>query len=285
MRLALHIDDYSGFGAPGELGPVLARVAETAEAAGFARLSVPDRLWPAGDASAPMPESYTTLGFVAARTRTIELQTLVTAATYRPPGLLAKTVSTLDALSGGRAWLGIGPGRNGREAAGLGLPFGPAGERFDRLEETVQICRQMWSVNRDPFVGEYYRLGSTFDSPRPVSRPRPRILIGGDEEEALRLAAVYADAFNVRTGRDARHRIDRLRAHCAEAGRDPDAVETTGVLPHPADGRGDAERLLKELWRLNESGFGTVYLIVPEAAALTPLETIGAKVISEIAAW
>ncbi|MBE1536846.1 LLM class flavin-dependent oxidoreductase [Actinomadura algeriensis] len=285
MRLALHIDDYSGFGAPGELGPVLARVAETAESAGFARLSVPDHMWHAEDAAAPMPESYTTLGFVAARTRSIELQTLVTAATYRPPGLLAKIVSTLDVLSGGRAWLGIGPGRNAGEAAGLGLPFGPAGERFDRLEETVQICRQTWSVNCDPFVGEHYRLGSTVGSPRPVSRPRPRILIGGDEEEALRLAAVYADASNVRTGQDARHRIDRLRGHCAEAGRDPDAVETTGVLSHPADGRGDADRLLKELWRLNESGFDTVYLAVPGAGTLTPLETVGAKIIPEIATW
>ncbi|GGV41215.1 LLM class F420-dependent oxidoreductase [Actinomadura cremea] len=281
----MHIDDYSGFGEPGELGPALGRVAETAEDAGFARLSVPDHMWQAGDPCAPMLESYTTLGFVAGRTRSIELQTLVTAATYRPPGLLAKVVTTLDVLSGGRAWLGIGAGWDEREASGLGLPFGPDGDRFGRLEETVQICRQMWSENCDPFVGEYYRLGSTLNTPRSLSRPRPRILVGGGDEETLRLAAVYADACNVPAGRDARHRIDRLRGHCAEVGRDPDAIEKTAVLPHPADCQGDAERLLKELWRLHELGFTTVYAIVPDAARLTPLETIGARVISEIATW
>ena len=180
--------------------------------------------------------------------------------------------------------LGIGPAGDEREAAGLGLRPGSSGERFGRLEETLQICRQMWSENCDSFVGEHYRLASTLNSPRPLSRPRPRILVGGGEEETLRLAAVYADAVVVDGGQETGPQIERLRGHCAEAGRDPDAVEKSVVL-RTADGAGDVERLPKELWRLRELGCGTVYLVVPDAGKITPLETIGAKVISEIATW
>jgi alkanesulfonate monooxygenase len=289
MRLALHINDYSDLGEPATMADTLAGVAKAAEDAGFARLSLSDHLWQVsmiGEADDPMLESYTALGYLAGQTRSIELQTLVTAASYRPPGLLAKMVTTLDVLSRGRAWLGVGAGWNDEEAAGLGLPLGPQGERYARLEETLKICLQMWSGSREPFIGEYYQLGSTLNSPQPLRRPRPRILIGGGgERKTLRLAARYADAFNVYGGPDAGQKVTRLREHCAAVGRDDGDIEKTAVLPRPADGPHYAEQLLDELRRLHELGFTTVFTVVPGVGAITPLETLGEKVIPEISTW
>jgi F420-dependent oxidoreductase-like protein len=287
MRLALHINDYSDLGEPATMADALVKVAKAAEDAGFARLSLSDHLWQVsmiGEAADPMLESYTTLGYLAGQTRSIELQTLVTAASYRPPGLLAKMVTTLDVLSKGRAWLGVGAGWNDEEAAGLGLPLGPPGERYARLEETLKICLQMWSGSRKPFIGEYYQLGSTLNSPQPLTRPR--ILVGGGgERRTLRLAARYADAFNVYGGPDAGQKVTRLREHCAAVGRDVGDIEKTAVLPRPADGSHYAEQLLNELRRLHELGFTTVFTVVPGVGAVTPLETLGEKVIPEISTW
>jgi F420-dependent oxidoreductase-like protein len=300
MKLALHINDYSGLsgsapgGGPSQLGPALARVARAAEQAGFARLSLTDHLWQVsllGEDHEPMLESYATLGYLAGVTSTIELQTLVTAATYRPPGLLAKTVTTLDVLSEGRAWLGLGLGWNEQEAAGLGLPFGPRGQLFEQLEETLQICLQMWSGSRDPYNGKHYQLGETLNSPPSHRQPRPRILIGGGgERRTLKLAARYADAFNVFGGQDAGQKITRLSEHCAAIGRDPDEIEKTAVLPLPGNSTGFAERLLDELRRLHELGFTTVYAAVPRLGAPGlidpgPVEQLGEKVIPEISGW
>jgi alkanesulfonate monooxygenase len=289
MRLAVHINDYSGLGPPDQMASTLARIARTAEDVGFARLSLTDHLWQItmiGEEYEPMLESYTVLGYLAGQTRSIELQTLVTAATYRSPGLLAKIVTTLDVLSGGRAWLGIGVGWNEQEATGLGLPFAPPGERFARLEETLQICRQMWGDSHDPFVGAHYQLASTLNSPQPLTRPHPRILIGGGGERVtLRLAAKYADAFNVYGGPDAGQKLTRLREHCETIGRDADAIEKTAVLPLAVDDPGGVEHLLEELRRLHELGFSTVYSTVADVGTISPLETIGAKVIPEISRW
>jgi alkanesulfonate monooxygenase len=289
MKLALHINDYSGLGPSGQLAPALARVAVTAEDAGFSRLSLTDHLWQismVGEESDPMLESYTTLGYLAARTRTIELQTLVTAAMYRPPGLLAKIVTTLDVLSGGRAWLGIGAGWNEEEASGLGLPYAAQAERFARLEETLRICLQMWSDSADPFVGEHYQLAGTLNSPQALSRPRPRILVGGGGERVtLRIAAQYADAFNVFGGRHAGQKVERLREHCAKLGRDADTVEKTAVLPLDVTAPDGPDAVLAELRRLHELGFTTVYAAVADVGAVTPLEILGSKVIPEIAGW
>jgi alkanesulfonate monooxygenase len=293
MRLALHINDYSALGQPRQVGRTLARVAKAAEEAGFARLSLTDHLWQIsllGEQHDPMLESYTTLGYLAGQTHTIELQTLVTAATYRPPGLLAKMVTTLDVLSGGRAWLGIGAGWNEEEAAGLGLPFFPRGERYARLEETLRICLQMWSDSAEPYVGQYYQLGSTLNIPVPLTSPRPRILVGGGgERRTLRLAARYADAFNVFGGPGAGQKVTRLHEHCEVLGRDPGEIEKTAVLPVPGDGahsvsgKHSTESLLDELRRLHELGFTTVYAAVPGADAL--VEQLGEKVIPEISGW
>lgn len=289
MRLALHINDYAGFGEPRRMAGALGRVARAAEEAGFARLSLTDHVWQislVGEEDEPMLEAYTALGYLAGLTRTIELQTLVTAATYRAPGLLAKIVTTLDVLSGGRAWLGIGAGWNDEEAQGLGLPFAPQRERFSRLEETLRICLQMWSGSRESFVGEHYQLASTLNSPRPVSEPRPRILVGGGgERTTLRIAAKYADAVNVFGGADAGQKIVRLREHCERIGRDADEIEKTAVLPVAVQGPGDTDALLEELRRLHDLGFTTVYCSVPGVAAPAPLEALGTKVIPEIARW
>jgi F420-dependent oxidoreductase-like protein len=210
-------------------------LAQTAEAIGVRTLSVMDHwfqmeaMWPAEE---PMLEGYTTLGFVAATTDRLRLRLLVGGVTYRHPGLLAKTVTTLDVLSNGRAELGLGAAWYEREHLGLGVPFPPVAERFERLEETLQICRQMWSENNGAYDGTHYHLAETLCSPQPVSQPRPRILIGGSgERKTLRLVAQYADACNLFGDATViEHKLDVLRRHCDEQRRDVADIEVTALL-------------------------------------------------------
>ena len=187
-----------------------------------------------------MLEGYSTLAYVAGVTERIQLGTLVTGVTYRHPGLLVKTVTTLDVLSGGRAWLGIGAGWYEREHLGLGVPFPPVSERFERLEETVQIAQQMWSGVDGPYEGKHYQLAETLCQPMPLSTPHPRILIGGSgEQKTLRLVARYADACNLfaMPGEEGlstlSHKLDVLRAHCEAEGRPFEAIEKTVIGPAP----------------------------------------------------
>ena len=182
MDIGLHIAKFNWPGGPDSIGPTLARVAATADEAGFSMLSVMDHLWQLdwnGEPEEEMLEAYTTLGFLAGHTSRITLLAWVTAVTYREPGLLAKAVTTLDVLSGGRAWLGIGAGFYEAATSGLGLPLPPAGERFERLEEALQICLQMWSGSDAPYEGRHYRLARTLNSPQPLTRPYPPILVAG----------------------------------------------------------------------------------------------------------
>src|SRR5450631_4172508 len=181
MKLGLHVSDYTWSGGPACLGANLATVAEAAEAAGFDRLSVMDHFFQIqmiGPPEREMLEAYTTLGYVAARTSAIKLLTVVTGVIYRQPGLLAKIVTTLDVLSSGRAMLGIGAAWNEEESRGLGLFFPPTAERFERLEEALQICLQMWSGDEHPYKGQHYQLGRTLNVPQSLTRPHPPILIG-----------------------------------------------------------------------------------------------------------
>jgi F420-dependent oxidoreductase-like protein len=289
VKLGLHVSSFTWPGGSAEIGPTLARIATDAEDAGFHRISVMDHVWQIsmnGQEDEPMLEAYTTLGFLASQTRRLELLAMVTAATYRAPGLLAKAVTTLDVLSGGRAWLGIGAGWNGEEATGLGLSYAPIGARFERLEEAIQICLQMWSPDATPYVGRHYTLASTLNSPQPVSAPRPRILIGGaGERKTLRLVARYADACNIFGGPDAVRKLAVLREHCARENRDYASIEKTALAPLDLDGEGGASGLLDRLRSLHDAGFDTVHGVIRDVAAAGALEKFGADLIPEVSSW
>jgi F420-dependent oxidoreductase-like protein len=234
MDLDLHVFRFDWAGGPSGIGPGVSDLSRRAEAMGVRTLSFMDhffqmdRMAPAED---PMLEGYSALGFVAGVTETLRLRLLVTGVTYRHPGLLAKCVTTVDVLSGGRAELGIGAAWYEREHQGLGVPFPPTAERFERLEEAIQICLQMWSDDNGAYHGKHYQLAETLCSPQPVSRPRPRILIGGSgERKTLRLVAKYADACNIFGGPEVvAHKVDVLRRHCEDVGRDPAEIEVTAM--------------------------------------------------------
>ena len=215
MKLGLHISNFSWPEGPSALGEDLKRVTLAAEVAGFDRVSVMDHVWQIGHIGPPegeMLEAYTTLGYLAAITSRIRLLTLVTGVVYREPGLLAKIVTTLDVLSGGRAMLGIGAAWNEDEARGLGLLFPPTAERFERLEEALQICLQMWSGNDSSYEGNHYQLARTLNSPQALQSPHPPILIGGSgEQKTLKLVARYAQACNLFPSPDLEHKLDVLR--------------------------------------------------------------------------
>jgi len=240
MDMDIHVTRFDWAGGPSGIGPGVARFAQACEAAGIKTLSFMDHYFqmdmvaPGED---PMLEGYTTLGFVAGMTERLRLRLLVGGVTYRYPGLLAKIVTTLDVLSGGRAELGLGAAWYEREHKGLGVPFPPIAERFERLEETLQICLQMWNGTVAPYEGKHYRLEETLCSPMPVSTPHPRIMIGGGgEKKTLRLVAQYADACNFFGGpEDVAHKIEVLRRHCDTVGRNIREIEVTALLQAKED--------------------------------------------------
>jgi F420-dependent oxidoreductase-like protein len=236
MRVSIGVTNYSWPAGPDALGSSLAELARGADQAGVDTVWVVDHLLQADPTAPPgdteMLEAYTTLGFLAAQTDRVRLGTMVTGVTFRPPALLVKAVTTLDVLSGGRAWLGLGAGYQGEEAAAMGLPLPPVAERFQRLEETLQIAARMWAGEDTPFEGERYRLGRPVGSPPPVQRPGPRVLIGGTgERKTLRLVARYADACNLFDipdgGRTVTHKLAVLARHCADVGRPYGEIEKT----------------------------------------------------------
>ena len=240
MRLGLHYWNYSTPPDPTGIADTLAETASVAEQAGFSTFTVMDHYFQmehAGSAAEPMLEAYTTLGHVAALTERMTLGVLVTGVMYRHPGLLAKIVTTLDVLSGGRARMGIGASWYEREQRGLGVPVVPVAERFERLEETLQICLQMWSDDDGPFAGPHYQLAETLCVPAPISRPHPPIQVGGGgEKKTLLLAARYADACNLfgSSPDDVGHKLDVLRSHCEDEGRDYDRITKTVLAVRPA---------------------------------------------------
>jgi F420-dependent oxidoreductase-like protein len=239
MKLGLHYWNYSTPADPAAIASTLAETARIAEQAGLSTFTVMDHYFQMegmADVDEPMLEGYTTLGYVAAKTERMTLGLLVTGVMYRHPGLLAKIVTTLDVLSGGRARLGIGASWYEREQRGLGVPVVPVAERFERLEETLQICLQMWSDDNGPFKGRHYDLAETRNFPPALSRPRPQILIGGGgEKKTLLLVARYADACNLfgSSPDDIAHKLDVLRAHCETEGRDYDSITKTVLAMQP----------------------------------------------------
>ena len=262
MHLDLHVWRFDWAGGPTGIGPGVTDLARRAEALGVRTLSFMDHYFqmeamaPPTD---PMLEGYTALGFVAGRTETLRLRLLVGGVTYRHPGLLAKIVTTLDVLSEGRAELGLGAAWYVREHTGLGVPFPPTAERFERLEETLQICLQMWSDDDGAFDGKHYQLAETLCRPAPVSEPRPRIMIGGGgERKTLRMVAQYADACNLMGTVDVvAHKIDVLRAHCDRLGRDFSEIDVTAMFrdlpPDPT-----ADQILTTAQKLADLGVTTL---------------------------
>jgi F420-dependent oxidoreductase-like protein len=261
---------YANFSHPGGAGALASRLAETARVAdegGAEWFTVMDHWFQMenlGGPHEPMMEGYTTLGYLAAVTERVRLSLLVTGVTYRHPGLLAKVVSTLDVLSGGRAMLGIGAAWYEREHAGLGVPFPPLKERFERLEETLQICRQLWSSaesDQGRYSGTHYQLAETVCVPAPL-QSRPPILIGGSgERKTLRLVATYADACNLfgESPEVVAHKLDVLRRHCDDVGRDYDSIRKTMIAM--GDPVGDRDGFLSSMERYAAAGISLVTLV------------------------
>jgi F420-dependent oxidoreductase-like protein len=232
-----------------------------------------------------MLEAYTTLGFIAANTSRATVHTLVTGVVYRPPGLLAKIVTTLDVLSGGRAMLGIGAAWNSDEAHGLGFPFPPIAERFERLEETIQICLQMWGDDNGPYRGKHYQLDRTLNSPQPLSKPHPPIMIGGSgERKTLRLVARYAQACNLYPGPEISRKLEILREHCETEGRDYGEIVKTCILPMDVGANGEKTgELIDRLAGLADAGIQAVIGSVPVESRMRSVEIIGSEVIPAVA--
>ncbi len=288
MQIGLQIPDFTNPGGPPQLAADLARVARSADELGFRYLAVMDHFFQIGHLGPPenaMLEAYTTLGFLAAHTSRVELLTVMTGVVYRYPGLLAKTVTTLDVLSGGRAWLGIGAAWNEQESRGLGVPFPPVATRFEQLEEALRIYRQMMRGDETPFEGVHNHLERPLNSPGPLRRPYPPIMIGGGgEKKTLRLVARYADACNLFDTPDIARKLDVLREHCAAEGRDYDEILKTAYYVPDVKAKG-VDGVLADLRRLADLGFQATIGAVPDVYDIAPLETIGREIIPVVASW
>ncbi len=291
MRIGLQIPSFTWPGDTAQIGSRLAEIGRTADDCGFASLWVMDHFFQIGGLGKPeepMLEGYSALNYLAGVTKRARLGTMVTGVVYRHPGVLAKTVTTLDVLSGGRAYLGIGAAWNEVEARGLGIPFPSLKERFERLEEALQIIRQMWAGEEKPYNGKYYQLARPLNSPQPISKPHPPILIGGGgEKKTLKLVAKYADACNLfaRLGLDElRRKLDILKGYCDEIGRPYQQIERTALdTVHLAPGEMTPSQMIDTYGELAKLGFQHVIVNMPNVHELAPLETIGKEVIPAVA--
>ncbi len=293
MKIGLQIPRFGWPGSPGNLGEKLAAIARTADDNGFSSVWVMDHYFQMERMSNatyrdPMLEGYTALSYMAGFTAHARLGTMVTGVNYRWPGYLLKVVSTLDVLSGGRAWLGIGAGWYEREARGLGMPFPPLKERFERLEEALQVMLKVWSGDFSPYHGKHYHLEEPVNSPQPLSKPHPPILVGGGgETKTLRLVAKYADACNLFpvSNEVLSHKLDVLKRHCEAVGRDYNSIEKTvlgRISPGASGGLATKEFIDNcRAW----AGLGIQHVIisdVPNVQDIKPLEVIGREVIPAV---
>jgi len=291
MKIGLNIPDFTWPGGPAKLGSTLGQIARTADQAGFDSIWVMDHFWQIrmnGPEHHEMLEGYSALSYMAAITSRAKLGTMVTGAVYRYPGVLAKTVTTLDVLSGGRAWLGIGAAWNEAESRGLGIPFPPIKERFERLEETLQICLAMWEGKRGsekPLHGEHYQLERPLNVPQSLSRPHPPILIGGGgEKKTLRLVAQYADACNLFPSPEVPRKLDILREHCNAVGRNYDEIEKTAMFQFDLGDNGEnLGKVIGGLRWLAGMGIQTAIGSVPKIYETKRLELIGERLIPAVA--
>ncbi|MFN8478188.1 MAG: LLM class F420-dependent oxidoreductase [Kouleothrix sp.] len=291
MRIGLQVPSFSWPDGPAGIGQCLAAIGRAADDAGFYSLWVMDHFFQIGmigPPEEPMLEGYSALSFLAGVTKRVKLGTLVTGVIYRYPGLLVKTVTTLDVLSGGRAYFGVGAAWNEQEARGLGVPFPPLKTRFEQLEETLRLAHQMWAGDRTPFVGTHYQLADPLNSPQSLTRPHPPIMIGGGgEQKTLRLVAQYADACNLfaRMGSEVlQQKLDILKAHCEAVGRPYDAIERTALgTVHLAPGRDTAASVIALCRSLAGLGIQHVIFNMPNVHELAPLETFGREIIPAVA--
>ena len=290
MKIGLQVPSFTWPGGPSQLSPLLARIGQTADEAGFASLWVMDHFFQIemlGAPDEPMLEGYSALSFLASVTKRARLGTLVTGVVYRHPGILVKTVTTLDVLSGGRAYFGIGAAWHERETAGLGVPFPARKERFERLEEALQIALQMWSGKVSPYHGKHYHLAEPLNSPQPITRPHPPILIGGaGEKKTLRLVAKYGNACNLYAfaGTDAiRAKLEVLRRHCEEVGRRFEEIERTALGSVNLGADGMSPRQAIEYCRgMREAGIEHLIISLPRVHEITPIEVMGKEVIPAV---
>lgn len=295
MRLGLQVPNFSWSNGQNELGDTFELIAERAERAGFYSMWVMDHFFQISNYGPPeheMLEGWSALAFAAGRTNRIKLGTLVTGVTYRYPGILIKTATTLDVLSHGRAYFGIGAAWNEEEHVGLGIPFPPTAERFERLEEVLQIALQMWAGEDKPYEGKYYHLARTLNSPQSVQKPHPPILVGGGgERKTLRLVAQYADACNLgmRLERDVlQHKLDVLREHCEQVGRPYEQIEKTisGPLLITRDGRNGTKtpaEAIEHFAELAAMGFDQAIFNMPEFYQAEIFDLLATEVIPEVA--
>jgi F420-dependent oxidoreductase-like protein len=291
MKLGLQIPSFTWPGGAADLAPTLARIGQAAEGAGFASLWVMDHFFQIemiGKPEEPMLEGYSALNFLAAVTKQIRLGTLVTGVIYRYPGILVKTITTLDVLSGGRTYFGIGAGWYEREAVGLGVPFPPLKERFERLEETLQIALQMWSGKVVSYSGKHYRLAETLNSPQPISQPHPPILIGGaGEKKTLPLVAKYGDACNLYAFENLevlRAKLDVLRQNCDAIGRPYDEIERTAVgRLDVGHGAASARQAIEYCRSVSDAGIQHLIVSIPNDYEIIPIELVGKEIIPAVA--
>jgi F420-dependent oxidoreductase-like protein len=286
MKVGLHVPNFAWQGGPDAMADQLANVAEAAEAAGFDQITVMDHFFalaPGDGYRNPMLEAYTALAFIAARTTRIRVGSLVTGVMYRYPGVLLKQVTTLNVLSKGRGFLGIGAAWHEREHHAFGVPFPPLKERFERLEETLQIFHQAWAGDSRPFAGKYYQLEEPYLSPAAVSKPRPRILIGGSgERKTLKLVAQYADACHINASDldAARHKLDVLRKHCVAVGRDEAEIEkTAGARVDVAADGSNIQAVIDRFGAVGEVGFDMVTTALPDVYNLEAIHLFAERVI------
>jgi F420-dependent oxidoreductase-like protein len=290
MKIGLQIPDYTWPGGAKEIAPTLVKIARTADQAGFDLIGVMDHFFQIpiiGPPEREMLEAYTTLGYLAANTSRARLVTIVTGAVYRYPGVLAKTVTTLDVLSSGRAMLGLGAGWNEYEAKALGIPFPPVTERFDWLEDTLRLCLQMWKGDESRLEGKRFMFERPLNSPQSLTRPHPPIMIGGmGEQKTLRLVAKYADACNLFPTPEVQHKLDVLKRHCEREKRNYDDIEKTSMFRFDVGERGENVRpIVDQLRRLAQMGFTTVMGGVKDVWKITPLEIMAREVIPAAAAF
>jgi F420-dependent oxidoreductase-like protein len=289
MDLGVHVAGFNWPGGPASIAGTLEEIAVATDNGGFVSLSVMDHFLQMDSyfpAEEPMLEGYTTLGYLAAVTEIVQLRLLVTGVTYRNPGILAKIVATLDVLSGGRGELGIGAAWYKREHDGLGVPFPAVGERFEKLEETLHICRQMWSGNNGSYQGKHYHLAETLCEPAPLSQPHPPIMIGGSgERKTLRLVARYGDACNlfVATADEATHKLSVLRGHCEAEGTDYDRIRKTVLYTGMRLAAGDPAGFIDEMRALRAAGIQEVQVMPTGPRPVEFIESVTAQVVPALA--